>query len=135
MSIHSVFEGLSDHKRARVPGFPIHVEMSRARSSENFSGFGKVFADEVMAENARADGLVVNSFAELEPLFVDAYEAALSKKIWAMGPLFLQHNMPLSTTSGSDDATAVRCGSWLEQKKSWSVVLVSFGSLARSSQP
>ncbi|NP_001306638.1 UDP-glycosyltransferase 73D1-like [Zea mays] len=136
MSIHSVFEGISDHKRpVRVPGFPIHVEMSRARSPENFSGFGKVFADEVMAENARADGLVVNSFAELEPLFVDAYEAALGKKIWAVGPLFLQRNMPLSATSGSDDATAVRCGSWLEQKKPRSAVLVSFGSLARSSQP
>jgi hypothetical protein len=72
-----------------------------------------VFADEVMAENTRADGLVVNSFAELEPLFVDAYEAALGKKIWVVGPLFLQHNinMPLSTTSGSDDAIAVHCGS------------------------
>ena len=57
------------------------------------------------------------------------------KKIWTVGPLFLQHNMPLSATSGSDDATAVRCGSWLEQKKPRSVVLVSFGSLARSSQP
>ena len=137
MSVHSVFEGISDDKRpVRVPGFPIHVEMSRARSPGNFSGFGKVFADEVMAENARADGLVVNSFAELEPLFVDAYEAALGKKIWTVGPLFLQHNMPSSTaTTDSEDTAAVRCSRWLESKKSRSVVLVSFGSLARSSQP
>jgi hypothetical protein len=95
----------------RVPGFPIHVEMLRVRSPENFSSFGKVFADEVMAENTRADGLVVNSFTELEPLFVDVYEAALDKKIWATRPLFLQHNMSLSATSGSDDTTSVRCGS------------------------
>ncbi|CAD6223571.1 unnamed protein product [Miscanthus lutarioriparius] len=136
MSVHSVFEGISDDRRpVRVPGFPIHVEMSRARSPGNFSGFGKVFADEVMAENARADGLVVNSFAELEPLFVDAYKAALGKKIWTVGPLFLQHNMPSTATSDSDDVTAVRCMSWLESKKPRSVVLVSFGSLARSSQP
>jgi hypothetical protein len=112
MNIHSVFEGISDHKRPmRVPGFPIHVEMLRAWSLENFSGFVKVFADEVMAKNARVDGLVVNSFTELEPLFVDVYEAAIGKKTWAVGPLFLQHNMPLSATSGSDDATAVCCGS------------------------
>jgi hypothetical protein len=80
MNIHSVFEGISGQKRPmRVPSFPIHVEMLRARSPENFSSFGKVFADEVMAENERADGLVVNSFAELEPLFVDVYEATLDK--------------------------------------------------------
>ncbi|KAL5650369.1 hypothetical protein ACJX0J_041178, partial [Zea mays] len=73
------------------------------------------------------DGLVVNSFAELEPLFVVSLmptRRRSGKKIWAVGPLFLQHNMQLSATSGSDDATAVRCGSWLEQKKPRSVVLV-----------
>ncbi|KAJ1278456.1 hypothetical protein BS78_04G080700 [Paspalum vaginatum] len=136
MSLQGVFEGVDDDRHpVRVPGFPIDVEMSRARSPGNFSGFGKVFADEVMAENARADGLVVNSFAELEPLFVDAYEAALGKKIWTVGPLFL-HAMPSSVTVVStEDADAVRCASWLESKNPRSVVLVSFGSLARSSLP
>ncbi|RCV04940.1 hypothetical protein SETIT_1G041600v2 [Setaria italica] len=134
MSTHGIFEGVDDDELpVRVPGFPIDMEMSRARSPGNFSGFGKVFADEVMAENARADGLLVNSFAELEPLFVDAYEAALGKKIWTVGPLFL-HTMPL-TAAIDDDVDAIRCASWLESKKPRSVVFVSFGSLARSPLP
>jgi hypothetical protein len=133
MSIHGIFEGVDDDELpVRVPGFPIDIEMSRARSPGNFSGFGKVFADEVMAENARADGVLVNSFVELEPLFVDAYEAALDKKIWTVGPLFL-HTTPL--TPPTDDADALLCTSWLDSKKLRSVVFVSFGSLARSSLP
>jgi hypothetical protein len=38
--------------------------------------------------------------------------------------------MPLAATA--EDANAVRCVSWLESKKPWTVVFVSFGSLVRS---
>ncbi|KAJ1278457.1 hypothetical protein BS78_04G080800 [Paspalum vaginatum] len=134
INLHRVFEGVDDDARpVRVPGLPIDVEISRARSPGNFTGPGmKEFGEEIMAESARADGLVVNSFAELEPVFVDAYEAAIAKKIWTVGPLFLT-TAPLAATT--EDANAVRCASWLESMAPRSVVLVSFGSLARSSLP
>jgi len=78
---------------------------------------------------------VVNSFAELEPRFVDAYEAAIGKKVWTVGPLF-QNTMPATAaTAGAEDAAAARCASWFESKKPRSVVFVSFGSLVRSSVP
>ncbi|GJM90571.1 hypothetical protein PR202_ga06866 [Eleusine coracana subsp. coracana] len=134
MSFHGIFDGVDDdHRPVRVPGFPIDFELSRARSPGNFTGFGKEFADAVMAENARADGLVLNSFAELEPLFVGAYEAAIGKKVWTVGPLFLATNP--STKASTEDGNAVRCSRWLESKQPRSVVLVSFGSLVRSSLP
>ncbi|KAF8769694.1 hypothetical protein HU200_006300 [Digitaria exilis] len=138
MSVHSIFDEAVKHgdeeRPVRVPGFPIDIEMSLSTSPANFSGFGKVFADEIMAENARADGLVMNTFTELEPLFVDAYVAALGTKIWTVGPLFL-HTMPSPVITGTDDATAFRCVRWLDSKKPQSVVFVSFGSLARTSLP
>ncbi|TVU42924.1 hypothetical protein EJB05_09349, partial [Eragrostis curvula] len=133
MSFHRIFEGVDDDKRpVPVPGFPIDIEMSRARSPGNFTGPGKEFADKVMAENARADGLVVNSFTELEPLFLDAYEVAFGKKIWTVGPLFLA-TTPLKPAT--EDANAVLCAGWLGSKKPRSVVFLSFGSLVRSSLP
>ncbi|OEL28369.1 UDP-glycosyltransferase 73D1 [Dichanthelium oligosanthes] len=135
MNFHRIFDGVDDDRRpVRVPGFPIDVEISRARSPGNFTGPGmKEFGEEIMAESARADGLVVNTFAELEPLFVDAYEAAIGRKIWTIGPLFLSTTMP--STATTEDANAARCASWLESKKPRSVVFVSFGSLVRSSLP
>jgi hypothetical protein len=133
MNLHRIFDGVDDDTRpVRIPGFPINVEISRARSPGNFTGpVMKEFGEEIMAESARADGLVVNSFAELEPLFVDAYEEAIGKKVWTIGPLFLMRAIP--ATVNVDDADAVRCASWLDSKKPRSVVFVSFGSLVRSS--
>jgi hypothetical protein len=136
MNLHRIFEGVvdDDTRPARVPAFPIDVEISRARSPGNFTGPGmKEFGEEIMAESARADGLVVNSFTEMEPMFVDAYEAALGKKVWTFGPLFLAPTMPLAATA--EDANAVRCVSWLESKKPRTAVFVSIGSLVRSSLP
>jgi hypothetical protein len=117
-----------------------------ARSPGNFTGPGmKEFGEEIMSESERADGLVVNSFAEMEPMFVDAYEAAMSKKVWTIGPLFLAPTMPLAgplflaptvpLAATAENANAVRCVSWLESKKLRTVVFVSFGSLVRSSLP
>ncbi|KAL6630042.1 hypothetical protein ACP70R_029807 [Stipagrostis hirtigluma subsp. patula] len=135
MNLHKIFDGVDDDRRpVRVPGFPIDVEISRARSPGNFTGPGmKEFGEEIMAESLRADGMVVNTFAELEPLFLDAYAAAIGKKIWTIGPLFLTAT-PASTAT-TEDAIAVRCAGWLESKKPRSVVLVSFGSLVRSLLP
>ncbi|XP_066329762.1 UDP-glycosyltransferase 73C6-like [Miscanthus floridulus] len=137
MNLHKIFDGVDDDRRSvRVPGFPIDVEISRARSPGNFTGPGmKEFGEEIMAESARADGLVVNSFAELEPMFLDAYEAAIGKKIWTVGPLFLTPTTMPPAAATTEDANAVRCASWLESKKPRSVVFVSFGSLVRSSLP
>jgi hypothetical protein len=117
-----------------------------ARSPGNFTGPGmKEFGEEIMSESERADGLVVNSFAEMEPMFVDAYEAAMSKKVWTIGPLFLAPTVPLAgplflaptvpLAATAENANAVRCVSWLESKKLRTVVFVSFGSLVRSSLP
>ncbi|CAO2037624.1 unnamed protein product [Urochloa humidicola] len=136
MNLHNIFDGVDDDRRpVRVPSFPVHVEISRARSpAGNFTGPGmKEFGEEIMAESARADGMVVNSFNELEPVIVNAYEAAIGKKVWAIGPLFLMSAAP--ATGGDADAAAARCARWLESKTPRSVVFVSFGSLARTPLP
>jgi hypothetical protein len=82
--LHRIFEGVDDDdtRPVRVPAFPIDVEISRARSPGNFTSPGsmKEFGEEIMAESARADVLVVNSLAEMEPMFVDAYEAASARR-------------------------------------------------------
>lgn len=45
----------------------IDVEISRSRSPGNLTGpCMKEFDKEIMAESARADGIVVNSFDDLE---------------------------------------------------------------------
>lgn len=51
----------------------------------------------------------MNSFRELKPVFVDAYKAAIGKKIWTIRPLFLVSTVPLTSTI--DDTNAIQCAS------------------------
>ncbi|CAN6243527.1 unnamed protein product [Urochloa humidicola] len=70
MNLHKIFYGVEDDARpVRVPGFPVHVEISRVRlPAWNFTGPGmKEFGEEIMDESARADGMVVNSFMSSSP--------------------------------------------------------------------
>ncbi|XP_073364945.1 UDP-glycosyltransferase 73D1-like [Aegilops tauschii subsp. strangulata] len=72
------------------------------------------------------DGIVVNSFEELEHDSAARLAAATGKTVLAVGPVSLCHAPALDV---SDDAT--RCMAWLDAKKAKSVLYVSFGSAGR----
>lgn len=57
-----------------LPGFPRRLEVSKARSPGNFNSprFDE-FSEKILGEERRADGVVTNSFYDLEPLYVEAY--------------------------------------------------------------
>ncbi|CAD5194195.1 UDP-glycosyltransferase 73D1-like [Musa acuminata AAA Group] len=71
-----------------VPDLPHKVEVVRAQSMSFFDypGWEKL-RDEVAEAESTADELVMNSFRELEAAFIDSYQKALEKKVWAPGPV------------------------------------------------
>ncbi|CAO2043059.1 unnamed protein product [Urochloa humidicola] len=77
------------------------------------------------------DGIIVNSFEELEHGAAARLAAATGKAVLAVGPVSLcgapSHN--LNSSADSDDAR--RCMAWLDAKKARSVLYVSFGSAGR----
>ncbi|TVU32998.1 hypothetical protein EJB05_24767, partial [Eragrostis curvula] len=80
-----------------------------------------------------ADGVVVNTFLDLEAPFVACYEAALRKPVWTVGPLSLVNRDADAAASRGRLAAANRkaIAAWLDEQAPDSVVYVSFGSLAR----
>ncbi|KAL6903473.1 hypothetical protein ACP4OV_004286 [Aristida adscensionis] len=73
------------------------------------------------------DGVVVNSFEELEHGSAALLAAATGKKVLAVGPVSLCRSPNLDDARDmSDDAR--RCMAWLDGKAARSVVYVSFGS-------
>ncbi|KAJ1272013.1 hypothetical protein BS78_06G170700 [Paspalum vaginatum] len=73
------------------------------------------------------DGVVVNTFEELEHGSTALLAAATGKRVLAVGPVSLSHHPPsLDSRAMSEDAR--RCMAWLDTKASKSVVYVSFGS-------
>ncbi|KAL6652360.1 hypothetical protein ACP70R_011285 [Stipagrostis hirtigluma subsp. patula] len=77
-----------------------------------------------------ADGIVVNSFEELEHGSAARLAAATGKKVIPVGPVSLRRAPGLVSRSVSDE-DAMRCMAWLDGKKTRSVLYVSFGSGGR----
>ncbi|XP_006655051.1 UDP-glycosyltransferase 73C3-like [Oryza brachyantha] len=129
-----VFENVDDGDELVVlPGFPHHLEVSKARSPGNFNspGFEK-FSEKILDEERRADSVITNSFYELEPLYVDAYQKRIGKRVWTIGPMFLC-NADRGTMTDRGAKASVNekhCMEWLDSMQHGSVLYVSFGSMA-----
>ncbi|KAL6652359.1 hypothetical protein ACP70R_011284 [Stipagrostis hirtigluma subsp. patula] len=110
-----------------VPALPsFECMLTRRQLPPHFSpstsmGAGRL--QEVRDFDVAVDGVVVNSFEELEHGSAALLAAATAKKVLAVGPVSLCRPPGLDP---SDDAR--RCMAWLDAKEPRSVVYVSFGS-------
>ncbi|CAL9202096.1 unnamed protein product, partial [Musa hybrid cultivar] len=119
-----------------VPGFPHKLEVVRAQSLKFFDypGWEKL-RDEAAEAEASADGLVINSFRELEAAYIDSYQKALEKKVWAVGPVCLSNNETGDEVARGNNTNVDenQLRNWLDAKETGSVIYVSFGSIASHS--
>ncbi|XP_066400327.1 scopoletin glucosyltransferase-like [Miscanthus floridulus] len=83
----------------------------------------------VHAADRRSYGEVFNSFAELEPDYVEHYRTTLGRRVWLVGPV-------AHANASEDDMPpgAERCLRWLDEKPRGSVVYLAFGTLANFSE-
>ncbi|GJN02302.1 hypothetical protein PR202_ga19639 [Eleusine coracana subsp. coracana] len=81
---------------------------------------------EIREFDVAVDGVVVNSFEELEHGSASLLAAAAGKKVLCVGPVSLSRSPNLDPEGMTDDAR--RCVAWLDGRASKSVVYVSFGS-------
>uniref|UniRef100_A0A0E0JCC6 Glycosyltransferase n=1 Tax=Oryza nivara TaxID=4536 RepID=A0A0E0JCC6_ORYNI len=105
----------------RLPGcVPIHAHdlpssMLADRSSATYAGLLAMARDA-----ARADGVLVNTFRELEPAIGDGADGVKLPPVHAVGPLIWTRPVAMERDH--------ECLSWLNQQPRGSVVYVSFGS-------
>ncbi|RLN11982.1 hypothetical protein C2845_PM09G06480 [Panicum miliaceum] len=133
------FEGVAgDDEPVVVPGLEKKVVVTRAQAPGFFRGSAawEEFADYIERARAEADGVIMNTFEEMEPEYVAGYAAARKMKVWAVGPVSLYHQQRAATLAARGYATAAidagECLRWLDGKEPGSVVYVSFGSIARA---
>ncbi|KAG0452116.1 hypothetical protein HPP92_025843 [Vanilla planifolia] len=87
--------------------------------------------DRIFAEKKAVDplnyGVLVNSFYELEPHYVDHYLHVIGRKAWHVGPVALcnQNFADMSSRGGSAQG---ECLTWLDGRPRGLVVYVCFGS-------
>ncbi|XP_062178585.1 UDP-glycosyltransferase 73C6-like [Phragmites australis] len=133
----NAYDGVDDdNELVIVPGLEKRFEVSRAQAPGFFRGFPgfEKLADDVEQALVEADGIVTNSFLEMEPEYVAGYAEARGMKVWTVGPVSLFHNRTVTLASRGNTAAigADECLRWLDSKEPNSVVYVSFGSIAHA---
>ncbi|KAJ4733153.1 Glycosyltransferase [Rhynchospora pubera] len=131
-----IFDDVKDDKEIiSIPGFPHRLEMTKAKAPLSVYRPGmEQFMEKRLKEERIADGMVVNTFHELESLYVESYAKTAGKKIWTIGPMLLCNKNIHEFSSRGNKASINEedCSCWLDSMKPGSVVYVSFGSLAQT---
>ncbi|KAG6501359.1 UDP-glycosyltransferase 73C3-like [Zingiber officinale] len=120
-----------------IPGLPQKIEVVRAQALRFFDYPEREKLQEQVTEaEATADGLIINTFRQLETPFLDLYQKALGKTIWPIGPVSLANKEAEYTVLRGNKTTANEAeliSNWLDAKDTASVIYVSFGTLATNS--
>lgn len=137
---HKPYEGIvSDSEAFVVPGLPGEVKMTGLQVPDYLkvgpdNPISKIIENGTKTEE-ESYGIVVNSFKELEPAYVEHYRSKVGRKAWHIGPVSLcNKDIKDKAQRGNNNDKNVsrekRCLDWLSNKEPKSVVYVCFGTLS-----
>jgi hypothetical protein len=95
LHVSKVYESVvSDTDPFTVPGFPGQIEFRKGQLPEAFNPgpYGKdmtVFREKVREAEEGAYGVLVNSYDDLEPAYVEEYRKVTGQRVWCIGPVSL----------------------------------------------
>ncbi|KAF8012117.1 hypothetical protein BT93_I0293 [Corymbia citriodora subsp. variegata] len=123
----------SDSEPFVIPNFPGQITLSRMQLQDfvkEETEFTK-FIDKVKESEKRSFGVVMNSFYELEPAYVDHYRTFLGRRSWLIGPLSLC-NKEIEDKANRGKQISIdqlECLKWLDSRLTNSVIYICFGSM------
>ncbi|XP_035845443.1 UDP-glycosyltransferase 73E1-like [Helianthus annuus] len=136
MNTNVLNEISSDSDYFVLPGIPDRIELTKAQAG----GWGKIreiegmedFFERMSMAEEGADGVVVNSFEELEPNYVKRLAEAKGKKVWCIGPVSLHNRSFLDMAERGKKAgiNGHDLLKWLDTKDPRSVIFVCLGSMS-----
>ncbi|BBH07736.1 UDP-glucosyl transferase 73B3 [Prunus dulcis] len=90
LRVSNVLESVtSDSEYLVLPDLPDRIEMTKAQLPEGtVTARPKDFRDKIIAAETETYGMIMNTFEELEPAYVQAYKVT-KDKLWCIGPASL----------------------------------------------
>ncbi|KDP29204.1 hypothetical protein JCGZ_16593 [Jatropha curcas] len=122
----------SEYEYFVLPGLPHRIELTKNQLPQSMhSNMGR-FTEQIGVAEMVTYGIIVNSFEELEPTYVQEFKKARgNNKVWCIGPVSLYNKDKLDKVQRGDKASIdeQECLNWLDLQKQDSVLYVCFGSL------
>lgn len=130
----------SDTEEFEIPGLPHHIQMTKSQQPEFLLRRDRFTAmmESYKEAERRSYGTVMNTFYELDGVYLEHYKKITGIKAWGLGPVSLAVNKNLrekierGNKSGMESEELVK---WLNSKEPNSVLFVSFGSMTRFPPP
>ena len=122
-----------ENELINFPGFPTPLQLTKEKCPGSLSVYGlEQIRKNIYEEEMRSSGVVINSFQELETLYIESFEHITGKKVWTVGPMCLcnQDINAMAARGNKASMDEAQCLRWLDSMKPGSVTFVSFGSLA-----
>ncbi|KDO45236.1 hypothetical protein CISIN_1g038151mg [Citrus sinensis] len=112
----SCLHSLSVSKVHEMPGLPDQVEITKDQLPEILKK--KSFGAPVLAAEMASYGVIVNSFEELEPAYVEEYKKARGGKVWCVGPVSFFNKEDIDKVERGNKAS-IDCSGCLKWLDSW----------------
>ncbi|GMI70242.1 hypothetical protein like AT2G36780 [Hibiscus trionum] len=134
---YKVQESVSKGETFTVPELSDRIEFTAAQLPVNLnsgSSFMKEQMEKTMEAEGGANGVIVNSFEELETEYFESLAKAKKQNVWCIGPVSLSNNNNLYNARRGNETLSTdenRCLKWLDSWPPSSVIYVCFGSLNR----
>ncbi|KAM7474132.1 hypothetical protein LguiB_021375 [Lonicera macranthoides] len=125
----------SDSEPFVLPNLPheiklLRTQIARNEREETNDDFTELL-NQVKDSDLESYGVIMNSFLELEPDYVNHYRNVLKRRAWHIGPLSLCNKDIEDKVRGKKAAIDEHeCLKWLDSQKLNSVIYVCFGSVA-----
>ncbi|KAF5945710.1 hypothetical protein HYC85_015938 [Camellia sinensis] len=130
---------MSESEPFKIPDLPDKIQLTKSQlpTSINPGSLLDVqdFQVKIQAAEAEVYGVVINSFKELEPRYVDRYRKEKGDKVWCIGLLSLCNKDHLDKAQRENKAAIDKnqCLKWLNEQEPGSVVYACLGSIGRLS--
>ncbi|XP_057513773.1 UDP-glycosyltransferase 73C4-like [Actinidia eriantha] len=140
LHVSRAHECVSESETFVLPGLPDTIEMTRSQLPPAFNPGtfdAQDFRKRVREAEEEAYGIVINSFEELEPRYLEEIQKVKGKRVWCIGPLSLCNKDNLDKAQRGYEASVdeKQCLKWLDTKEPGSVVYACLGSLSRLTVP
>ncbi|MBA0749723.1 hypothetical protein Gogos_003621 [Gossypium gossypioides] len=111
-----VHECVSQGETFPVPGLPDRIELTPAQVP-GFLPTMKEHAEKAMEAEGGADGVIINSFQELETEYCESLGKVKKQNVWCIGPVSLSNKNDFDKARRGNEASITdedRCLKWLD---------------------